>query len=273
MPKNDTPNKFWLSVEPYCMPISHEDIKLLDDLIEEYSGALVPPIPDLGPHYSSQWASEDLKDEQDNSNPNAKTNKRFTSGSSADVINMLKKGEKLIGESVTGPLTQRLVAALLEENVMPDDSAIDSNVETENPSNTLSLLKNGINIERRVKKELIEQGLLDPDDFQKEGEDEILTEIKKVRTELASIAEYNYEELKKLQKAAKDEMKRLEVKRKLDAVDQEIIEMYKKIGLIKQKRRPLTKQERDEVFRLTEEQKRISDQLEAMKVPGPNFMD
>ncbi len=49
--------------------------------------------------------------------------------------------------------------------------------------------------------------------------------------------------------------------------------MYKKIGLIKQKRRPLTKQERDEVFRLTEEQKRISDQLEAMKVPGPNFMD
>lgn len=46
----------------------------------------------------------------------------------------------------------------------------------------------------------------------------------------------------------------------------QIIEMYKKIGLIKQKRRPLTKQERDEVFRLTEEQKRISDQLEAMSV-------
>lgn len=72
------------------------DFQLLDDLIEEYSGALVPPIPDLGPHYSSQWANEDLKDEQDNSNPNAKTNKRFTSGSSADVINMLKKGEKLM---------------------------------------------------------------------------------------------------------------------------------------------------------------------------------
>lgn len=109
---------------------------------------------------------------------------------------------------------------------MPDDSTIDSNIDgaSENASNnqTLSMLKNGINIERRVKKELIEQGLLDPDDFQKECEDEILTEIKKVRTELASIAEYNYEELKKLQKAAKDEIKRLEVKRKLDAVDQEV---------------------------------------------------
>lgn len=129
------------------------------------------------------------------------------------------------GESVTGPLTQRLVAALLEENVMPDDSSIDNaDISTENSTKnqTLSMLKNGINIERRVKKELIEQGLLDPDDFQKECEDEILTEIKKVRTELASIAEYNYEELKKLQKAAKDEIKRLEVKRKLDAVDQEV---------------------------------------------------
>lgn len=28
VPKNDTPNKFWLSVEPYCMPISQEDIKV-----------------------------------------------------------------------------------------------------------------------------------------------------------------------------------------------------------------------------------------------------
>lgn len=28
LPKNDTPNKFWMSVEPYCMPITHEDIKV-----------------------------------------------------------------------------------------------------------------------------------------------------------------------------------------------------------------------------------------------------
>lgn len=106
---------------------------------------------------------------------------------------------------------------------MPDDSSMDNvDVAVDTNNQTLSMLKNGINIERRVKRELIEQGLLDPDDFQKECEDEILTEIKKVRTELASIAEYNYEELKKLQKAAKDEIKRLEVKRKLDAVDQEV---------------------------------------------------
>lgn len=64
--------------------------------MEEYSGALVPPIPELGPHYSTQWAAEDLKEEQDNSNPNAKTNKRFTGGSSTDVLNMIKRGERIM---------------------------------------------------------------------------------------------------------------------------------------------------------------------------------
>lgn len=70
--KNDTPNKFWMSAEPYCMPITHEDLKLLDDLLEEYSGPLIPPIPELGPHYSTQWAADDIKEEQDSSSKKAK---------------------------------------------------------------------------------------------------------------------------------------------------------------------------------------------------------
>lgn len=28
VPKNDVPNKFWLSVEPYCMPLTQEDIRV-----------------------------------------------------------------------------------------------------------------------------------------------------------------------------------------------------------------------------------------------------
>lgn len=50
----------------------------------------------------------------------------------------------------------------------------------------------------------------------------MLNEIKRVRTELYAIAEYNQAELKALHAAAKQEMKRLEVKRKLDCVDQEV---------------------------------------------------
>lgn len=267
LPKNDTPNKFWLSVEPYCMPITQEDIKLLDDLIEEYSGALIPPIPDLGPHYSTKWAVEDLREEQNNSSAQAKK-RGCPAQQSGEVMGMLKKGEKLLGDNITGPLTQRLVSALMEENLIPEGrSGENSSAESENSSRpSASLMKNGISIERRVKKELIEQGLLDdPEDFSKpHQDDEILSEIKKVRTELASIADFNCTELKKIHSLAKEEMKRLEIKRKLDVVDQEIIETYKKVAAAKQKRRPLTQQEIAEVFRLTEEQKRLSDQLESL---------
>lgn len=102
IPKNDIPNKFWLSVEPYCMPITQEDVKMLDDMIEEYSAPLVPPIPELGPHYTSRWAAEDIRDEQDNSNPNAKANKRFTNAANPEVTSMLKKGEKSMSEGSYG---------------------------------------------------------------------------------------------------------------------------------------------------------------------------
>lgn len=36
LPKNDTPNKFWMSVEPYCMPITHEDIKVIPFYFVEF---------------------------------------------------------------------------------------------------------------------------------------------------------------------------------------------------------------------------------------------
>lgn len=122
------------------------------------------------------------------------------------------------------------MASFLEENILPGDIEIGSeNALDMNPSSaaastdsTMALLKNGINIERRVKKELIEQGLLDPDDFAKDNEDEILAEIMRVRTELSAIAEHNHTELNKLKSAAREEMKRLEIKRKLDSVDQEV---------------------------------------------------
>lgn len=94
---------------------------------------------------------------------------------------------------------------------------------TSNRSSFVPAMRNGILIERRVRKELIEQGILDGmDDVVEEKDDEILAEIIRVRTELAAIGEYNSNELKKLYGVAKEEMNRLEIKRKLDVVDQEV---------------------------------------------------
>ncbi|CAO1437389.1 unnamed protein product [Diamesa serratosioi] len=297
-PRNDTPNKFWLSVEPYSMPITQEDLRLLDDLIDEYSGPLLPPIPDLGAHYAAQWGIEDIKEEQDTSNPIIKGKGRSatTNGQqNGGMMRVLRNSKKLMGEGITGPLTQRLVSALMEENLISDSatttttttSTENSNSSLENiPNNhtnmiqtrsAVNLLRNGISIERRVRKELIEQGILDAKDIdppsvvKQEDEDEVLSEIKRVRSELVAIADFNTSELHKLQGAAKEEMKRLEIKRKLDDVDQEVIEQHKRILLAKQKGRQLTKQEREDILRLTEKQKKLSTELDEVQIPGYNL--
>lgn len=115
------------------------------------------------------------------------------------------------------------MAAFLEENVIPnnDTDASSANNATAH-SDPFRAIKNGVSLERRVKQELIDQGLMSADDFAKEDADEILAEIVRVRTELGTIAEYNYKELQKLLEQSKNEMKRLEVKRQLDVVDQEV---------------------------------------------------
>lgn len=92
LPKNDVPNKFWLSVEPYCMPLTNEDLKLLDDLMDQYHGQLVPPIPELGPHYTAAWTTEDIKDEQDNSNIGGRSKKNAL-GLDSDIF---KRSEKIM---------------------------------------------------------------------------------------------------------------------------------------------------------------------------------
>ena len=47
LPKNETPNRFWAFVEPYCAPIAQDDIKLLEDLIKGHS--------DMTEYYKVPW--------------------------------------------------------------------------------------------------------------------------------------------------------------------------------------------------------------------------
>ncbi|CRL02073.1 CLUMA_CG015135, isoform A [Clunio marinus] len=288
--RNDTPNKFWLSIEPYTVPITQEDIRLLDGLLEEYSGTLAPQIPELGPHYTTQWGIEEHKEEQDVGHPQIKGKKTSNFQQNGDVMRVLRNSKKM-GDGITGPFTQRLVSALMEENMIGDGhstatatttSTENSNSSLENiPNNTnmvhtrsaANLLKNGIAAERRIRKELIEQGILEAKDAVPSGErqddvDEVLMEIQRVRSDLMAIAESNTSQLATLKEVALNEIKRLEIKKKLDDVDHEIIEHHKRIQLAKQKGRSLPKSERDEILRLTEKQKKLSHELDCLNVPG-----
>lgn len=70
---------------------------------------------------------------------------------------------------ISGPLTQRLVSALIEENIPMDGiSNVDSNSCSSENTNTINSnsykpLQNGITLEKRVKRELIDQGILEDD--------------------------------------------------------------------------------------------------------------
>lgn len=252
-------------------------------------GVLAPQIPELGPHYTGQWGIEDIKEEPDPVSPQLKGKKTSNGPQNGDMMRVLRNSKKM-GEGITGPFTQRLVSALMEENIIDGHTtATATTTSTENSNSSLenipnnsnmvhtrsaaNLLKNGIAAERRIRKELIEQGILEAKDAGPQGGgqedvDEVLTEIQKVRSDLMAIGESNTSQLTMLKEVAVNELKRIEIKRKLDDVDHEIIEQYKRLQLAKQKGRSLTKSERDEILRLTEKQQKLSQQLDYLSVPG-----
>lgn len=185
----------------------------------------------------------------------------------------------------------------MEENLsLTDHSATATTTSTENSNSSLenipnnsnmvhtrsaaNLLKNGIAAERRIRKELIEQGILEAKDGivpsvvvggvieKQEDVDEVFEEIQKVRSDLMTIAESNTSQLTTLKEVAHHELKRLEIKRKLDDVDHEIVEQNKRVQMAKQKGRALSKSEREEIFRLIEKQKKLSNELDNLVVPG-----
>lgn len=264
LPKNNIPYKFWNSVDPYCAPVTMDDIKFLESLLVQSSNTTLPPIPPLGRHYSEVWADEHLSEDQNASNPNKK------SGLSPDVPNIRKKLEKSSENMITGPLTQRLVSALMEENVMTYDMP---DIKIKQSPTTKNSYKNSITLEKCLRKELVEQGILDPEDLpplSNPADDEILAEIKKCQTELTAVRKENCRNLKNLIGLCKQEMIRLNLKKQLDQVDMECIDIYKKMVAAKQKKRPITKKEKEDAWKAINEQIRLNKEINALPLTGPN---
>jgi transcriptional adapter 3 len=92
----------------------------LDDLIKTHGDmSEYFRLPKLGQHYTHRWAKEDQENERvkGNSNPEGVAGtKPFDNGSEK----MIRKAGESVGseDSPFGELTQRLVAGLMEENIM-----------------------------------------------------------------------------------------------------------------------------------------------------------
>lgn len=277
--KNDIVNRFWASVDPYCAEISNEDLKVLEEVLSSMKDdADFFKIPPLGKHYSERWAQEDILEEQKEGSKISDKRRNASGSNSANSnegSNLLKKAESCSNDdSPFGPLTQRLVTALLEENMMPPiDDTMTADISVKDlddpPSiSTKTLAKqlnigNPLQLEKRIKRELEEQGILDFDDrIEDNPDDEILTELRRKQDELKSINHQNMLMTKRLIKLAREEMECQKLKKKLAALDAELLEAYRKVQSARQKKRQPSKKEKDAVWKILHEREAIMKQLD-----------
>lgn len=283
LPKNDAPNRFWASVEPYCADITADDLKFLEDLIKQHEeDSDYYKVPTLGKHYSIKWAQEDMVEEQ---KEGSKINDKRRGLSNSAALNscesekLLKKAEKECDDDHCpfGTLTQRLVSCLIEDNIMTslDDGMVDSAPNKDgSDSNTSSSvsksfikslnISNASQLEHRIKRELEEQGILDVEETTPENpDDEILAELRRAQAELRIVTAQNLQAKRRLYKLAKEEMQHQELRKKLQVLDNEIMEAYRKIQASRQKKKTPTKKEKDQAWKLLKEREGLLKSLES----------
>lgn len=178
-------------------------------------------------------------------------------------------------KSTYGVLTQRLVSCLIEDNVIssPISDTIDTDHEivgkngassNANPLRGLNL-GNTAQLEKRIKKELEDHGLLDLDDMnmndEEVEEDEILNELTKLQNDLKALSSQNQLNLKKLLGKVKSEFGKQEVTKKLNHADSEVLECYRKMTTTRQKKRSPTKKEKEITWKALKERDIIVKQL------------
>ncbi|KFV53784.1 Transcriptional adapter 3, partial [Gavia stellata] len=140
IPKNDAPNRFWASVEPYCADLTNEEVRVLEELLkppedeaEHYKvknsrAHLVPPSP--CPLLTALSLSKDVARVAAAADKKKGVLGPLTELDTKDVDALLKKSEAQHEQPEDGcpfgPLTQRLLQALVEENIISpvEDSPI-----------------------------------------------------------------------------------------------------------------------------------------------------
>ncbi|XP_013085123.2 transcriptional adapter 3-A-like [Biomphalaria glabrata] len=285
VPKNDAVNRFWLSVEPFCAPISTDDLRVIEEMLKAHEDEVeYMKIPPLGVHYTQRWAEEDLLEEQSDGSRITEKKKSSVHASNgvngttnSDAATLLKKAEYkkydyFMDDSPFGPLTQRLISALIEDNLMTpiDDSMTDTaECADEAPAISPRMLAKQLNIgnpatlERRIRKELEEQGILEKEaEEEDDPNDEILAELRKKQQELRAISQQNVNILKSLYRQGQEDMARQDLKKKLQAVDADVMDAYRKIQIARQKKKSPTKKEKETIMKVLKDREALIKALE-----------
>ncbi|XP_064476850.1 transcriptional adapter 3-like isoform X2 [Ornithodoros turicata] len=272
-PRNDAPNRFWASLEPYCAEITQDDLRMLEELIHSREDdAEYYRIPALGRHYAHRWAQEDLLEEQ---NEGAKATaagdatetkpSRRTVQDSKEADRMLKGATKELEHTDTcplGPLTQRLVSCLVEENLM-------CSVEDADVGGAAPLAVAGAaQLERRVRRELQEQGLLEEASAVDSSDDQVLAELRRCQAELRALSAHNSTQLATLLKRARDRLQEQELRKKLRIVDNEVLDVFRRISSTRQRKKSPTKKDREQALRALRDRQALVRQVDRLSAGG-----
>ena len=286
-------------MEPFCAEITTSDTKFVEDTIKAIE-------------QDDEWKTtltENELDDPDNNNPDFhKQNGDSSSNSSNSTTSTksvaMKRAEIVDFENSDfglGPVTSLLVGALVSteysaesaadallhagDSGLPGDSSISPNVLAKSLG-----LGNMHQLEKRIKKELFDLGVLDDGDLtdskdggsttttntsaanaQSNGKsndesepevDEVSREMRRIHAELTQLSEQNLKSLNSLLKKAQDEMTKQELRKKLGHADNEVMECYRKMQECHHKKRPPTKKEKDTAIRAVAQRELVVRQLE-----------
>ncbi|KAF8262757.1 histone acetyltransferases subunit 3-domain-containing protein [Lactarius quietus] len=231
---------FYTSIEPYLRPIREEDLGFL-----EYSGDELEPyvMPRLGQHYSEQWEDEDIA-LYDAVLPHTQAIRATSSyarpASVAPVPRWdpatLNDDDLLIEERGHGPLTERLVSALLpvEDSVVwKGVKAAEEAMEGRHGVGVGTAAGRQViveDLERRIKDSLKYHKILEAKpDYTDPVDDPIASALRQAQRELRAVVATNKARKVRLLAIAKDRLGYQEYVEAREALDKNIQALYSKL--------------------------------------------
>ena len=165
-----------------------------------------------------------------------------------------------------GSFTQRLVSALVDENIMApmtgndlqDIVKINSNVVKEQKVNVKKSSTRSMEI--AIKDELFALGLIDSvadEENELDADDEILSELRKCQSELKALRSHNKHTINKLITRAKAETKKQEVRQKARVLDSEVVDIFRRFSALKMKKKGFSRKDRELAWKTIRERESI----------------
>lgn len=267
----EIPNKFWQMMDAYCGPVPQETVTWLEKMEKPISEEYFE-IPHLGKPFGLVWAEEELAHEEKEGHRISETS---TEKSSVDKI--LKKAMESLNEAEPcpyGSLTQRLISAFVQENIIaPPETSSGSDEKSGSSSSDQSAtakiskaasVPHTTKLEARIKAELVEQGILEASSESDKEDDEVLTELKRCQQELRAVSTRNREIISQLLKLVRHDIKKQELMKKIEVANTEVVDQYRKISAARQKKRNLMKKEKDVAMKALKERENLVKQLEQL---------